>query len=202
LARRRPDIRRAEASLHAATANVGVAVAQFFPDISLTGQIGTRATNAHDLAQWSHLFWSFGPTISLPVFEGGALVSNLHLSKAEQQVAALDYQRTVLGALRDVDNALAVYRTDQVRRDALADEVAQQQAAFDLARDSYRKGLSSFINVLDAERQLSQARQQQAQATMQVSTDLVALYKALGGGWQDAAVRDLQPPSPSQPQAR
>ncbi|SEJ75103.1 efflux transporter outer membrane subunit [Paraburkholderia diazotrophica] len=193
LARRRPDIRRAEASLHAATANVGVAVAQFFPDISLTGQIGTRATNARDLARWSHLFWSVGPAISLPVFQGGALVSNLHLSKAEQQVAALDYRKAVLGALRDVDNALTVYRTDQSHRDALADEAAAQQSAFDLARDSYRKGLVSFINVLDAERQLSQARQQHAQATMQVSTDLVALYKALGGGWQEDAVRDLQP---------
>ncbi|CAG9219211.1 Efflux transporter, outer membrane factor (OMF) lipoprotein, NodT family [Paraburkholderia sabiae] len=194
LARRRPDIRRAEAALHSATANVGVAVAQFFPDVSLTGQIGTRASNAHDLARWSHLFWSFGPSVSLPVFEGGALVSNLHLSKAEQQVAALDYRKTVLGALRDVDNALAVYRTDQAHRDALADEVAAQQSAFDLARDSYRKGLVSFINVLDSERQLSQARQQHEQATMQVSTDLVALYTALGGGWQEEAVGSLRQP--------
>ena len=194
LARRRPDIRRAESALHSATANVGVAVAQFFPDVSLTGQIGTRASNAHDLARWSHLFWSFGPSVSLPVFEGGALVSNLHLSKAEQQVAALDYRKTVLGALRDVDNALAVYRTDQAHRDALADEVAAQQSAFDLARDSYRKGLVSFINVLDSERQLSQARQQHEQATMQVSTDLVALYKALGGGWQEEAVGSLRQP--------
>lgn len=194
LARRRPDIRRAESALHSATANVGVAVAQFFPDVSLTGQIGTRASNAHDLARWSHLFWSFGPSVSLPVFEGGALVSNLHLSKAEQQVAALDYRKTVLGALRDVDNALAVYRTDQAHRDALADEVAAQQSAFDLARDSYRKGLVSFINVLDSERQLSQARQQHEQATMQVSTDLVALYKALGGGWQEEALGSLRQP--------
>ncbi|WP_225032024.1 efflux transporter outer membrane subunit [Paraburkholderia sp. XV] len=193
LARRRPDIRRAEAALHSATANVGVAVAQFFPDVALTGQIGTRSTNARDLARWSHLFWSFGPSVSLPVFEGGALVSNLQLSKAEQRVAALDYRKTVLGALRDVDTALAVYRTDQSHQNALADEVVTQQAAFDLARDSYRKGLVSFINVLDAERQLSQARQQQAQATMQVSTDLVALYKSLGGGWQETAIGRLSP---------
>jgi outer membrane protein TolC len=84
LARRRPDIRRAEANLHAATANIGVAVAQFYPDISLTGDISARATNASDLSRWSHLFYSFGPSISLPVFEGGALVSNLHLSEAQQ----------------------------------------------------------------------------------------------------------------------
>lgn len=184
LARRRPDIRRAEANLHAATANVGVAVAQFYPDVSLTGQIGTRATNASDLSRWSHLFYSFGPSVSLPIFQGGALVSNLRMSKAQQAEAALDYRKTVLTALRDVDNALVVYRTDQARRDALGDSVTAQQTSYELARDSYRKGITSFINVLDAERQLAQARQQYAQGTVQVSTDLVALYKALGGGWE------------------
>jgi outer membrane protein, multidrug efflux system len=187
LARRRPDIRRAEAQLHAATANVGVAVAQFYPDISLTGQIGLRGTHASDLTRWSHLFYSFGPAVSLPVFQGGALVANLKMSRAQQAQAALDYRKTVLLALRDVDNALAVYRTDQARRTALERSTAAQQDAFELARDSYRKGLVSFITVLDAERQLSQVRQQYAQGTTQVSTDLVALYKALGGGWSDAS---------------
>jgi multidrug efflux system outer membrane protein len=189
LARRRPDIRRAEASLHAATADVGVAVAQFYPDISLTGEVGTRASNASGLTHWSSLFYSFGPSISLPVFEGGALVANLHLSQAQQQQAALDYRKTVLLALRDVDNALAVYRTDQARRAALGESVSALQGSFELARESYRKGLVTFINVLDAERQLSDAQQQYTQGTTQVSTDLVSLYKALGGGWQaDAAV--------------
>ncbi len=141
------------------------------------------------MTHWSSLFYSFGPSISLPIFEGGTLVANLHLSQAQQQEAALDYRKTVLMALRDVDNALAVYRTDQARRTALGDSVTALQASFDLARDSYRKGLVTFINVLDAERQLSDAQQQYAQGTTQVSTDLVALYKALGGGWQaDAAV--------------
>jgi outer membrane protein TolC len=83
-----------------------------------------------------------------------------------------------------VDNALAVYRTDQARRDALGKTVNAEQITFDLARDSYRKGLVTFINVLDAERQLAQARQQYVEETAQVATDLVALYKALGGGWE------------------
>ncbi|MDQ7977610.1 efflux transporter outer membrane subunit [Paraburkholderia sp. SARCC-3016] len=190
LARRRPDIRRAEANLHAATANVGVAVAQFYPDISLTGQIGLRGTHASDLARWSHLFYSFGPSVSLPIFEGGALVSNLKVTKAQQAEAALEYRKTVLLALRDVDNALAVYRTDQTRRTSLERSAAAQQDAFDLARESYRKGLTNFIDVLDAERQLSQVRQQYAQSTTQVSTDLVALYKALGGGWEQTPERN------------
>jgi outer membrane protein, multidrug efflux system len=195
LARRRPDIRRAEANLHAATADVGVAVAQFYPDVSLSGQAGTRAANASDLTRWSHLFYSFGPSISLPIFQGGALVSNLQMSKVQQAEAALDYRKTVLMALRDVDNALAVYRTDQARRDSLGESVLAQQASFDLARDSYSKGLTSFINVLDAQRQLAQAREQYAQGTMQVSTDLVSLYKALGGGWQSGTGASSAPPA-------
>ncbi|SDE44920.1 efflux transporter outer membrane subunit [Paraburkholderia lycopersici] len=186
LARRRPDIRRAEASLHAATANVGVAVAQFYPDISLTGQVGTRATSPHDLAHWASLFWSWGPSVSLPVFQGGALVANLHLSKLQQVEAALDYRKTVLGALRDVNNALDVYRTDQARLVSLNESAGAQRRAFDLARESYRKGLVSFIDVLDAERQLSSAEQNAQQGELQVCTDLVSLYKALGGGWENA----------------
>jgi NodT family efflux transporter outer membrane factor (OMF) lipoprotein len=190
LARRRPDIRRAEASLHAATANIGVAVAQFYPDISLTAQAGTRATTPHDLVHWSNLFWSWGPGISLPIFEGGALVSNLRLSKLEQVQAALDYRKTVLVALRDVDDALAVYRTDQVRSTRLDARVAAQRRALDLARDSYRKGIASFVDVLDAARETSEAERDAEQARLQVCTDLVALYKALGGGW-DAAAGDV-----------
>ncbi|MEX3958666.1 efflux transporter outer membrane subunit [Trinickia sp. EG282A] len=184
LARRRPDIRQAEAQLHAATANVGVAVAQFFPDISLTGQIGTRAQYSSDLARWSHLFYSFGPAISLPIFSGGTLRANLRLSNAREAEAALDYRKTVLVALRDVDNALAVYRSDLAHRDALGRSVDADQSAFDLARERYAKGFSTFIQVLDAQTRLAQAKQQYVQATTQVATDLVALYKALGGGWQ------------------
>nr|WP_244315079.1 efflux transporter outer membrane subunit [Paraburkholderia unamae] len=186
LARRRPDIRRAEASLHAATANVGVAVAQFFPDISLTGQAGTRATSPHDLTHWASVFWSWGPSVSLPVFQGGALVANLRLSKLQQVEAALDYRKTVLVALRDVNNALDVYRTDQARLVSLDESVGAQRRADELARDSYRKGIVSFIDVLDADRQLSSAARNAQQAELQVCTDLVSLYKALGGGWEDA----------------
>ncbi|MBF3869959.1 efflux transporter outer membrane subunit [Burkholderia pseudomallei] len=195
LARRRPDIRRAEAQLHAATAGVGVAVAQFYPDVSLTGQVGTRATHARELAHWSHLFYAFGPSVSLPIFEGGALVANLRLSQAQQAQAALGYRRAVLLALRDVDNALAAYRTDQTRRDALRDAAAAERTTFELARDSYRHGLVSFIDVLDAERELSQARQQYVQGSLQLTTDLVSLYKALGGGWQPAPA--AQTPAPA-----
>ncbi len=184
LARRRPDIRRAEAQLHAATAEVGVAVAQMYPDITLTGSVGTRATRASYLAHWSSLFWSFGPSVSLPIFEGGALRANVRISKAEAAEAALQYRSTVLKALQDVDNALVSYRTDQNRREALVKTVDANRVTVQLATDSYRKGLVSFITVLDGERQLASTRQQLAQQTVSVTTDLVALYKALGGGWE------------------
>jgi NodT family efflux transporter outer membrane factor (OMF) lipoprotein len=184
LARRRPDIRRAESDLHAATAEIGVAVAQMYPDVSLTGNVGTRATEAKYLARWSSLFWTVGPSISLPIFEGGALRANVRIAKAQAGQAALQYRSTVLKALQDVDNALVSYRTDQDRREALTRTVEANRISLQLATDSYRKGLVTFINVLDAERQLAETRQQLAQSTVSVTTDLIAVYKALGGGWQ------------------
>lgn len=184
LARRRPDVRRAEAELHAATANIGASIAQLFPSISLTGQFGLRNTNASYLTDWSSHFYSFGPQISLPIFQGGRIVSAVHLSRAQQANAALNYRQTVLSALQDVDNALVNYRTDQDRVNGLEQTTGALQITFDLVTDSYRKGLVSFINVLDIQRQLAYASQQTAEAKVQTSTHLVSLYKALGGGWE------------------
>jgi NodT family efflux transporter outer membrane factor (OMF) lipoprotein len=184
LARRRPDIRRAEARLHAATAEQGVAVAQLYPDISLTGEIGTRATKARYLSHWSSLFWSIGPSISLPIFEGGALRANVRIANAQAKDAALQYRQAVLNALREVENALVRYRTDQDRRAALARTTQANHESLRLATDSYRNGLVSFITVLDAERQFAQTQQQLTQSTVSVTSDLIALYKSLGGGWQ------------------
>lgn len=166
---------------------MGVAVAQLYPDISLTGQVGTRATKAKYLARWSSLFWSVGPSISLPIFEGGALRSNVRVAKAQAAQAALQYRQTVLTALQDVDNALVAYRTEQDRRAALVRTVEANRVSLQLATDSYRKGLTAFVTVLDAERQLAQTREQLAQSTVYVTTDLIAVYKSLGGGWQDDA---------------
>lgn len=184
LARRRPDVRQAEAQLHAATANIGVSVAQLFPDLSLTGQFGLRNTDINYLDNWSSHFYSIGPSVSIPIFQGGRLISSVKLARAEQASAALGYRQTVLTALQDVENALVSYRTDQQQVEGLDQTVEATQNAFDLASNSYRQGLSSFIDALDAQRQLAQAKQQAAQARVQSSLDLVALYKALGGGWE------------------
>jgi len=184
LARRRPDIRAAEARLHAATAAVGVAVAQLFPDVSLTGSVGLRSERAKYLARWSNLFYSYGPSVSVPVFEGGRLSANVTIAEADAAVAALDYRKAVLNALEDVENALAAYRTDQAQRQSLADTVAANGRALAFARERYRGGLASFIEVLTTELNWAQSRQQLIAATLAQMTDLVALYKALGGGWQ------------------
>ncbi|OQP35880.1 efflux transporter outer membrane subunit [Pantoea latae] len=184
LARRRPDIRQAEATLHAQTANIGVSVAQLFPSLSLTGQLGVRNTDVSYLDNWSSHFYSVGPSLSIPVFQGGRLVSSVKLARAQQASAALDYRQTVLTALQDVENALVSYRADQARVTALDETTGSLQRAFDLASDSYRQGISTFIDVLDAQRQLAQAQEQATQARMQSALDLVALYKALGGGWE------------------
>jgi multidrug efflux system outer membrane protein len=193
LARRRPDIREAEAQLHAATANVGVATASFYPDISLTGNAGLRAIDASYLTNWASLFYSFGPSISLPIFQGGKLTASLRMARAQQTAAALNYRGTVLNALREVEDALVAYRTDRAARDKLAGTIRSGEDALYLARDSYRNGLSNFLQVLDAERTLVQSRQQLIQADVTLTDDVIALYNALGGGWQETAVASNAP---------
>jgi outer membrane protein TolC len=137
-----------------------------------------------DLTRWANKFYEFGPSISLPIFEGGQLTANLNLAKAEQAEAAAEYRKTVLGALQDVENALAAYRTDLRRNRALEETVAAQTAALDIAQAQYIHGVATFINVLTAENSLAQQHQALIQSTLSLTTDVVNLYKALGGGWQ------------------
>jgi NodT family efflux transporter outer membrane factor (OMF) lipoprotein len=187
LARRRPDIRQSEAALHAATAQVGVAVASLFPAISLAGTLGLRNTSTGYLFNWDSHFYTFGPTVSVPIFQGGALIANVRLSKAEAAEATLNYRKTVLTALQEVEDGLSALESDRQRIAALEEALAAEQRALQVDLDSYRHGLISYISVLTVQIQAVQARQQLAEALLAQSTDLVKLYKALGGGWQDAA---------------
>jgi len=184
LARRRPDIREAEDSLHQATAQIGVAVASFYPDISLMGSVGYHALDASYLTNWANMFYSFGPSISLPIFEGGKLTAQLRTARIGQASAALQYRAAVLNALAEVENDLVAYRADA---EANADAQATVQAAadnFNLSQSRYVHGLDSFLPALDAERSLFSAQQQAVQAQAQLDTDVASLYTALGGGWQ------------------
>jgi outer membrane protein TolC len=125
-----------------------------------------------------------GPSLSLPIFAGGRLKSTLELREIQQQEAAIAYHKTVLQAWHEVVNALVAYRTEQRRRMRLKNQVDHARRALALSRTRYDAGVTDFISVLDAERTLLQAELEHAQSTTSVSTNLVQLYKALGGGWE------------------
>jgi multidrug efflux system outer membrane protein len=183
LARRRPDIREAEANLHAATAQIGVAVADLFPRLTLAADGGFQSETAGKLLEWASRFGSMGPTLDVPVFDRGRWKA-VRLYDVRAQEAALAYQRTVLNALREAENAIAAYAADQQRRSWLDATVAENRDALTLSRQRYETGLSNFIDVLDAERTLQQNQLSLADSTTAVTTDLVGLYRTLGGGWQ------------------
>ena len=196
LARRRPDIRQAEALLHAATATIGVAIGDFYPRVTLSGSLAIQAVNASDLGNWAANTYGIGPSITIPIFQGGRLVRTLELRRAQEQEAAINYQRTVLQALHDVDNALTAYDGEQRVRALLEQALAQNRRAVVLARQRYTDGLADFLSVLDAERSQLASEQQLANSVTAISTDLVQIYKSLGGGWEtDFPV----PPSPRSP---
>jgi NodT family efflux transporter outer membrane factor (OMF) lipoprotein len=184
LARRRPDIRRAEAQLHAQTADIGVSVAAFYPTVQLNGTLELDSLTWAKLWRGSSVQYMAGPSVTLPIFEGGKLKSMLEFSKAQQQEAAIAYRKTVLQAWHDVVNALVAYRTEQQKRSHLAAQVAHSKEALTLARARYNDGVADFTTVLDIARTMLQAQQQYVQSTVNVSVDLVQLYKALGGGWE------------------
>jgi NodT family efflux transporter outer membrane factor (OMF) lipoprotein len=192
LARRRPDIRRSEASLHAATARIGVAVADLFPRLTLTGAGGWQSQGLSRLIEVASRFGSIGPSIELPIFEGGRQQATIRLENVRAQEAGIDYARAVLGALHEVENALAAYGADQTRRVSLQAAVVASRDALTLARQRYESGITSFIDVLTADRTLEQNELALADTTTAVSTDLVLLYKTLGGGWES---QELKPAS-------
>jgi outer membrane protein, multidrug efflux system len=183
LARRRPDIREAEANLHAATAQIGVAVANLFPRLTLAANGGFQSETAANLFKWASRFGSFGPTLDLPIFDRGRWTT-IRLYDVRAQEAALAYQRTVLNALHEVENALAAYAADQQRRAWLEATVTQNRDALALSRQRYESGVIAFVDVLDAERTLQQNELALADSATAATTDLVRLYRALGGGWQ------------------
>jgi NodT family efflux transporter outer membrane factor (OMF) lipoprotein len=183
LARRRPDIRKAEASLHAATAEIGVAVAGLYPRLTLTGGGGLQSETVGELTEWASRFVSIGPTLELPVFDRGRW-QTITLQKVRAKEAAVSYAATVLNALQEVENARAAYDAEQDRHAWLESTVAQNRDALSLARQRYASGVASFIEVLDAERTLQQNQLSLAQSSAVVGEDLVSLYRALGGGWE------------------
>ncbi|MGD0786169.1 MAG: efflux transporter outer membrane subunit [Sedimentisphaerales bacterium] len=185
LLRRRPDIRRAEAKIHGATARIGVATADLFPKFNLTGSAGYQSNALGTMINSQNAFWAIGPSIDWQIFNAGSVKANIEVQKALTEQAGLAYQKTVLTALQDVENALIAYSKEQQRHKALEDTVAANRKAVDLATQLYSQGQTEFLSVLDSQRSLFAAEDSLVQSTRNLSTDVVALYKALGGGWEE-----------------
>ncbi len=184
LLKRRPDIRRAERGVAAATARIGVATADLFPKFSLTGTVGQESVSLSDFATPASRFWSIGPTVTWRLFDAGRIRANIKVQDARQEQALGLYEKTVLTALEDVENALVAYSKEQEARRSLTESVEASQRAVNIANELYAKGLTDFLNVLVSQRSLFQAQDALAQSDQRVSSNLVALFKALGGGWE------------------
>ena len=192
LLERRPDIRQAEQQLIAANANIGVARAEFFPSISLTGTLG-RASEALAglVTNRGFTLHALGLAANVPIFQGGALVANEEIAQAQAQQATAQYRRTVLVALQEVSDALIAYDRDAAEVKGNRDRVAVAQEYLRLSNERFRAGVISYLEVLDAQRQLLSAQLDLNASEVSQRLDVVQLYKALGGGWQatNAAAR-------------
>jgi len=186
LLQRRPDIRRSEAQLHAATARTGAATADLFPRFSLTGSFGYQSNALQSLFDHDRQFWGVGPAVSWPLFDAGKIRANISVHDALQEQALLRYRKTVLTAIRDVQTALAICAAEHERRQALLQSLDYNRQAFELATLRYTNGEAEFLNVLVVQRFLFSAELALANSDRALAAGLVSLYKALGGGW-DAA---------------
>ncbi len=178
--RQRPDVRKAERELAAQTARVGVATADLYPRFSLNGSIGMQALS---LVSGTSSAISGGPQITWAIFDGGAIHRNIEIQSALQEQSLVQYESAILAALEEVENALASYVNEQHRRQALQDAAQAARDAADLAQYEYQAGLTDFSNVLDAQRSLLSFQNELAQSDGTVTSNLIRLYKALGGGW-------------------
>jgi NodT family efflux transporter outer membrane factor (OMF) lipoprotein len=181
---RRPDVALAERRLAATTANIGAAKADLFPKFYLTGLAGFEGTSADDWFTSGSRFWSVGPSVQWRIFDAGRIRANVKVQSARQEQALASYENTTLRAFEDVENAMTAYAKEQIRRQSLADAVKSSEESLRLADQLYANGLANFINVLDAERSLYQAQDALVQSDKTVTTDVIALYKSLGGGWE------------------
>jgi NodT family efflux transporter outer membrane factor (OMF) lipoprotein len=184
LLRRRPDVRRAERQLAAETARIGVAKSDWYPKLSLTGDVGTESVSLSKWFEPGSLFWSVGPSLEWRALDFARVRAEVRGQTAVQEAALATYEKTVLISLQEAENALVTYAQEQNRHRALADEVAENQRSLDMANSLYAKGRVNYLDVLDVRRSLYQSDDQLAVSDQAVSLDLIALYKALGGGWE------------------
>jgi NodT family efflux transporter outer membrane factor (OMF) lipoprotein len=197
LLKRRPDIQQAERELAAATARIGVATASLFPQIVVSGSIGSQSQGWGTLPSIGKHIWSFGPGALWPLLDFGSLDAEVDIAGLAAHASLLNYRRTILNAVRQVDTSINGYQAEQERLLKLGDALMAAQRAVDLATARYNRGLTDFLNVVDAERQLYDLQEQYATAQVAQGEQFVQLYRGLGGGWQNyqtvPAIRRPQP---------
>ena len=186
LLRRRPDIRQAERSLAGQTARIGVATADLFPRVTFTGNLGFNAGSAGDLGKGDSLSYSVGPSLSWAFLNLGRVRAGIAASEARTEAALAFYEQTVLRALEETEGALITFNRAQVRNTSLRSAAEQSATAARLARARFDAGATDFLTVLDAERRLLDDQDRLVQGETTAATSLIAVYKALGGGWQSA----------------
>lgn len=184
LLRRRADVRTAERRLAASTARIGVATADLFPRVTFNGSFALQATSIAELGATGNEAWSFGPRLTWAAFDLGHVRARIKAADARAEAALAFYERTVLTTLEEAENALVNFGRERARQEFLRDSVQASETAASLARQRYEAGATDFLTVLDAERVLLEARDQFARSQTRTATSLVALYKALGGGWE------------------
>jgi outer membrane protein, multidrug efflux system len=195
LLERRPDIAEAERTMQAQNAAIGVAYAAFFPRVTLTGQGGYMSARATDLFTWPNTIWSYGPQVSLPIFDGGQNLSNLQAARANYKEAVARYRSTVLSSVRDVEDALADLRFLAQENEALRQSVLSARQATDLEKKRFLVGETNYTDVIVADETRLATERNRAQVRGQQFYATVRLIKALGGGW-DAHALDVEKPAP------
>jgi len=188
LLQRRPDIRQAERQLAATTARIGVATANLFPHLSISGALGTQS--ATNTAQGTHI-WAFGPSVYWPILDFGSLDALVNVADLQAHEQLIHYRKTVIAAVQDADTAIADYGAQQERVRRLSQAITASARAVDLAEQRYDRGLTDFLNVIDARRQLYGLEDEYTTAQQSAAESFVLLYKALGGGWE--AFQDVPP---------
>jgi NodT family efflux transporter outer membrane factor (OMF) lipoprotein len=191
----RPDIHMAERKLASATAQQGVATAQFYPDISLNGFLGLLNTHSSDLLKSASKSWIMGASVAWPILSYGKLEANQEGADAAQQEALATYQKSIIAALVDVEKSVTAYTQQEKFRTALASSVEKNHQATKVSEQRYSQGVTPFLDVLDAQRTYYSSELQLAQARADTARNLIAVYKSLGGGWTPRGTPDTQPES-------
>ena len=198
LLKRRPDVQRAERELAGTTARIGIATANLFPKVTLSGSLGSQGQGWGSSPAIGQHIWSFGPGAMWPILDFGALDAQVDIAGIAAHASLMNYKKTLLTAVEQVDASLDAYQAEQLRMDQLGTAMMAAQRAVDLANARYDRGLTDFLNVVDAERQFYELQIRYAEAQMTQGEKFVLLYKSLGGGWQNyQSVPDIRRPQPA-----